>query len=186
MSRDERLRWTELSRRKIGAYGIFDLSTAERRAADGREGSFTLLSAPDWVNVVPVIRDAAGRARFIMVRQYRHGAEAVTTEFPAGLVGPGEAPADAAARELLEETGRRAGRLTLLGSVRPNPAFMDNWCHTFLAEDLSEPGERSLDELEVLEVGEVAEDELVKSIGTGEFVNSLVMVALLWYTLHKA
>src|SRR5512138_2544631 len=109
MPRDEHLRWTELSRRKLGSYSIFDLYSAERRAADGRTGSFTLLSAPDWVNVVPVIRDASGRVRFVMVRQYRHGVEAVTTEFPAGLVSPGEPPAEAAARELEEETGRRAG-----------------------------------------------------------------------------
>jgi ADP-ribose pyrophosphatase len=187
MSQDaEHLLWSEQSRRKLGSYNIFDLFVSERRAADGRSGRFYLLSAPDWVNVVPVIRDADGRRRFVMVRQYRHGADMVTTEFPAGLVSPGEKPEETAARELAEETGRTAGRLTALGKIRPNPAFLDNWCHVFLAEDLSEPGERRLDEMELLDVREVWEEELVRNVGTGEYVNSLVMAALLWYTLHKA
>ena len=182
----EHLLWSEQSRRKLGSYNIFDLFVCERRAADGRSGSFYLLTAPDWVNVVPVIRGADGRTRFVMVRQYRHGADMVTTEFPAGLVSPGEKPEEAAARELAEETGRTAGRMTALGKIRPNPAFMNNWCHVFLAEDLSEPGDKKLDEMEILDVRVVSEEELQSNVGTGEYVNSLVMAALLWYTLHKA
>jgi ADP-ribose pyrophosphatase len=143
-----------------------------------------VLTAPDWVNVVPVLKDPAGGVRFLMVRQYRHGIEKVTTEFPSGLVDPGEGPAEAAARELLEETGRTAGKLVLLGKISHNPPFMTNWCYSFLAEDLSDAGEQRLDPLEVLDVVEVPKGDLELSIGTGEYVNSLVMVALLWYNLR--
>ena len=86
-----------------------------------------------------------------MVRQYRHGADLITTEFPAGLVERGEDPAAAAGRELMEETGFRAGRLTLLGELTPNPAFMTNRCFTYLAEDLHPVGGPALDDLEALE-----------------------------------
>jgi 8-oxo-dGTP pyrophosphatase MutT (NUDIX family) len=165
----------------LASCSIFDLIQTRSSAADGTSGDFYILSASDWVNVVPVIRGAEGEPYFLMVRQYRHGAAQVTTEFPAGIVNRGETPREAAERELAEETGRTAGRVTLLGKVAPNPAFMNNWCHTYLAEDLSAPGEKSLDHLENLETVEVPLRDVEKGVGSGELVNSLVMVALFWY-----
>jgi 8-oxo-dGTP pyrophosphatase MutT (NUDIX family) len=180
------LEWVESSRTRIASCSLFDVYLARSTAADGRSGDFCLLTTADWVNVVPVIHDAGGGERFLMVRQFRHGAGRVTTEFPAGLVEKGEPPLQAAERELREETGRRAGRMTLLGTVSPNPAFMSNTCYTYLAEDLSEPERTELDSLEVLEAIEVPASELERRIGTGEFINSLVLVALLWYTRRKS
>jgi 8-oxo-dGTP pyrophosphatase MutT (NUDIX family) len=159
---------------------------ARRTAVDGRSGEFCLLTAPDWVNVVPVIRGTDGSERFLMVRQYRHGAGIVTTEFPAGLVEQGEEPLAAAERELREETGRKAGRMTLLGRVSPNPAFMSNWCYTYLAEDLSLPAGSDLDHLEILEPVEVPAAELEERAASGEYVNSLVLVALLLFRRGKS
>src|SRR5680860_1592410 len=53
---------------------------------------------------------------FILVRQFRPALRRSTIEFPAGSIEEGESPEGAAARELLEETGYRAGSLQLLGS----------------------------------------------------------------------
>ena len=184
--KDAHLRWKELSRRTIASGGIFDLFAADRMSHGGLRGEFWILEARDWVTVVPVIQDTAGEPCFIMVRQYRHGAETITTEFPAGLVEHGEDPRAAAERELLEETGFRAGRMTLIGSVSPNPAFMSNRCFTYLAEDLTRSGEKSLDPLEQLEAVEVPVPVVSRRIGTGELINSLVAVAFLWYTRTRA
>jgi ADP-ribose pyrophosphatase len=180
---DARLLWTERSRELLARCGIFDLYRSHRAAPDGREGDFHVLEAPDWVNVIPVVHDP-GRGRcFLMVRQHRHGADRVTTEFPAGLVDPGEDPLASAQRELAEETGQRAGRMTALGRVAPNPAFMTNWCTTYLAEDLAPTAGASLDALELLETRLVPVRELFERAGTGEYVNSLVLVALAWFLL---
>jgi 8-oxo-dGTP pyrophosphatase MutT (NUDIX family) len=186
MRDDEHLRWKELSRRRLTSHSLFDLYLSERASTDGARGEFLILSAPDWVNVVAVVPNAEGEECFLMVRQYRHGLGVVTTEFPAGLVEPGEDPWEAGARELREETGYRAGRMTLIGRVSPNPAFMTNWCSTYLAEDLERVGDKTLDDLEQLEAVEVPARTLLENLGAGEFVNSLVMVAYFWYTRSKA
>jgi ADP-ribose pyrophosphatase len=176
--RDAHLKWKELSRRQIASCGVFDLFAVERVSASGRRGEFWVLAARDWVNVVPVLRASNGERSFLMVRQYRHGAELITTEFPAGLVEKGEDPAAAAARELLEETGHRAGRLTLIGDLHPNPAFMNNRCFTFLAEDLEPAGPQALDELETVDFMSLPVSEVQARAGRGELVNALTLVAL--------
>ena len=164
---------------------VFDIHAATRVSPAGQEGEFCIIETPDWVNVVPVLRGPGGEERFLMVRQYRQGARMVTTEFPAGLVDPGEDPRDTAIRELREETGCTAGALTLIGTIAPNPAFMTNLCHTFLAEGISRAGETDPDDLELLEIREVDGDELERAIGTGEFVNSLVLSAYLLYRRNQ-
>jgi len=183
---DEHLRWTEHARTRLASCAFFQFYSSERRSNSGKSASFCLLDAPDWVNIVPVLRDPSGEERFLMVRQYRHGADLITTEFPAGLLEPGEDPVAAAHRELREETGYRAGRMTLLGRVSPNPAFMNNWCSTYLAEDLVPAGEPNLDELEELSTVTLSARALEEGIGRGELVNSMVLVALLWYRLARS
>jgi ADP-ribose diphosphatase len=186
MRDDHSLHWKELSRRRVTSHSLFDLHVSERESSRGARGEFLILDAPDWVNVVPVVPNAAGEECFLMVRQYRHGLGAITTEFPAGLIEEGEDPREAAERELREETGYRAARVTLLGRVSPNPAFMTNWCSTFLAEGLERAGEKDLDALEELDSIMIPVREVQDRMGTGEYINSLVMVAFLWYTRRKA
>ena len=147
----------------------------------GLRGEFWILEARDWVTVVPVINDPSGRPCFVMVRQYRHGADMITTEFPSGLVEQDEDPADAAVRELREETGHRASRLVPLGALRPNPAFMTNRSFTFAAEGLENDGAQSLDELESLDALTIPVDEVYAQAGRGELVNAMTIVALAEY-----
>jgi ADP-ribose pyrophosphatase len=178
---DDRLRWEEHARTHVASCSIFDLYASQRTSPEGKTGEFCILAAPDWVTVVPVLTDERGEELFLLVRQYRHGGEIITTEFPAGLVDPGEESLHAAARELEEETGYRAGRMTLLGRVSPNPAFMSNWCATYLAEDLHRVGEPSLDETEELRSFTQPAAEMRQRLGTGELVNSQTLVSFfLW------
>ena len=178
---DEEQGWRERERQVVARCGIFDLVRAERTSGDGRRGVFHILEAPDWVNVVPVLPGE----RFLMVRQYRQGIRRVTVEFPAGLAEPGEDPAQAAARELEEETGRRASSLRAIGRIAASPAFMDNWCSTFCAEGLTRIGPARPDELERLQVVEVGLAELSEKIGSGEFINPMTVVAWSWYLRYR-
>ena len=133
-----------------------------------------VLETPAWCNIVARTDDD----RIVVVRQYRFGIAATTTEIPGGMVDPGEAPLDAAVRELSEETGYRAARWETLGSVQPNPAFQDNLLHMFLAESAERVCEPRPDPGEDLRVDTLSEDECVAAIRAGEIRHSLVLCAL--------
>lgn len=91
-----------------------------------------VLESVDWVNVVA----ATKYGKLVMVEQYRFGIGDLTVEPAAGLVAPGEDSLAAAKRELLEETGYAGDKWHYLGSVQPNPAFHNNLCHHWLAQDV--------------------------------------------------
>jgi ADP-ribose pyrophosphatase len=119
-----------------------------RSPRTGRTMKRVVLEAPDWVNILAL----TPTNEILLVRQFRFGSGHITTEIPAGLVDPGETPLQAAKRELKEETGYTSSKWSDLGSVDPNPAFLNNRCHHFLAEDIIKTGEPDLDEGEDIEV----------------------------------
>jgi len=175
------LRWTEVQRRLLLEGSIFNICEVRRKSSENVEGDFILLDAPDWVTVVPVFEGPEGEDSFLMVEQFRHGSGNVTIEFPAGTVEPGEDPLSAAARELIEETGFRAGKLFPLGSISPNPAFMNNRVHFYLATGLGKEAEQSLDLHEQINYSIYPAEEVRRKMGGGKFDNGVMMLALEYY-----
>jgi ADP-ribose pyrophosphatase len=171
------IKWTRLGRRELLSCPIFTVAERENEGPGGRRGSFIVLEAPDWATVVPVLRHG-GEDCFLMVRQYRHGSDELSLEFPGGVVERGEEPAAAALRELAEETGYEASSLRPAGSVSPNPAFMANRYHVFLAEGLSLSRPTDLDEHEAIDALIVPAREVRAAMGLGEYSHALMAAAL--------
>ena len=128
------------------------------------------------VAVLPLFRDGT----VACVRQYRYPHAAVLTEIPAGkLESKTEDHAQAALRELREETGCRCGRLTLLGRFYSSPAILDECIDLFLAEDLT-PGQASPDEDEFVRPERLPLSRLVVLVLAGEIPDGKTQAAVLW------
>ena len=117
-------------------------------------------------------------AKIVLVRQYRYAPDTWLWEIPAGILEPDEDPQDCAARELTEETGYRAGRLSLLTTLHSSPGFSDEVIHLFRAEELK-PGEAKPDPGENLEVRIFNVSEAVGMIARGEITDSKTVAGIL-------
>jgi ADP-ribose pyrophosphatase len=98
---------------------FFDIVARTMRSG---QQPYYLLRLPDYVGIVAITE----HGRILAVRQYRPAVDRYTVELPAGLVDPGEAPAESAARELMEETGYEASELEVLGPMLTDAGRMTN------------------------------------------------------------
>ena len=127
------------------------------------------------VSVIPILPDG----RVIMERQYRYAHGRVFFEIPAGKLDyPGEDPLSAAQRELREETGAVAGKMTYLGALDTSPAILDERIYMYMAEDLSF-GERELDDDEFLNVEYASLSDLYGMVMRGEISDAKTQISVL-------
>lgn len=177
---ENQLKWRVTDTKRLLHTPVFDVNEQHEIAATGIEGDYVAMEAPDWAMVVAEYQDS-----FVLVRQWRHSAECLSLEFPGGVVDGGEDAATAARRELKEETGFEAGKLTHLGTVSPNPALFKNQFHVYLAEELRQTGAQSLDSDELLTYELMPTDEVIRGYGKGEFAHALMGTALMLYLQYR-
>nr|WP_218645015.1 NUDIX hydrolase [Aquitalea sp. LB_tupeE] len=146
---------------------------------DGAEASREYILHPGAVAILALTADR----QLVLERQYRYPAGRVFVEIPAGKIDPNEAPALTARRELLEETGYRAGRWLHLGTAYPCIGYSNEQISYYLAEDL-ELGERELDEGEFLEVFTLPLEQVMQMTLSGEICDSKSIVGLHWLAAH--
>ncbi len=145
-----------------------------RNPRTAKEIRAVVFDSTDWVNIVAFTPER----RLVVVKQYRFGIGAVTTEIPGGLIDPGEEHREAAARELREETGHTSTQWTYLGASEPNPAVFNNLLHHWLAEDATATHPLEQDDGEDIVVDTMSLDEVRQAVQAGDIRHSLVLAAL--------
>jgi ADP-ribose pyrophosphatase len=117
--------------RKLGEEVVYErfrrIVSRRFQLPDGRTADFEVLYGPDTVAVLALTKDD----EVILVREFRPGPEEVVLELPGGLVDEGQTPAEAAHRELLEETGYE-GAVVAAGMMF-HDAYSTNTKHAFVA-----------------------------------------------------
>lgn len=147
---------------------------------DGPSVSFERVEYGAAVVLVPT--DAEGR--LLLVRQYRHAVGRTLLELPAGGIDSGEDPADAALRELREETGYR-GTMRRIGGMFLAPGYSDEYQHVFVARDLV-PDALEPDEEEDLRLERMTLDEALAAVDAEQIADAKSVAALMMYVRAAA
>jgi ADP-ribose pyrophosphatase len=116
----------------------------------------------------------------ILERQYRHAAGQYLIELPAGSRDAGEAPLAAAKRELIEETGYRAKKWTLLLRYFASPGFLGEWMQIYLARDIRE-GVATPELDEHIEILRMPLSEAMKLVAEGKIHDGKTLIGLSLY-----
>ncbi len=126
---------TVISTNDIYKGRVIHLSVKEIRLPDGSIGRREIIEHPGAVCIVPVT-DAG---EVLMVRQFRLASGVNLLEVPAGTLEPDEEPAVCALRELEEETGWTAAKLTPLYEAFLAPGYSTELMYAYMATSLSKP-----------------------------------------------
>ena len=131
--------------------------------------------------ILPVMDDGA----IVMIRNYRYAVDETLLELPAGMLEPGEDPAEGARRELTEETGCTAGAIEPLGSFFSAPGSTDETMHAYLATGLT-PGRQNLEDYERITVEIYPDSQVRRMVLDGTIHDAKTIAALSLYWLRKA
>jgi len=169
----------DLTEKKLASEIIFEGKVVKLRrdtveVPGGARAVREVIEHPGGVGIVPV----DGDGNVLMVRQFRYPLGRVVLEIPAGKLERGEDHRITAVRELSEEVGAEAGKMTYLGYAYASPGFCDESIHLYLAEDLTF-GECHPDEDEFLLPERIPLSELVEMALDGRLDDGKSVIGVL-------
>jgi ADP-ribose pyrophosphatase len=154
----------------------FDVHAVQVPGSEGRTVRREVVVHPGAVAILPLLGDD----QVVLIHNERVAAGQRLWELPAGTLEPTELPEVCAARELVEETGYRAGRIAELLRFYTTPGFCNEFMYAYLAEDLRHVGQE-LDEGETIHVQPVAIAEALSMVHDGRIVDGKTIAVLLYY-----
>jgi ADP-ribose pyrophosphatase len=120
------------------------------------------------------------KGKVILVKQHRfpHG---YVLEIPAGTLERGEKPIKCAFREIQEETGYKASKMTHFLTFYPSIGYNKEAIHCFVAKKLKKVSNLMLDEDEIISVVKIDFKRLVSMIKAGKIIDSKTICAVMTY-----
>ena len=165
-----------LSSKTVYEGPIFGIRRDEVIEPSGVRTTREVITHPGSVVVLPVLPDG----RILLIQQYRHAAHQYLWELVAGRIDAGESPREAAARELIEETGYRAKSLRVFLYMFPTPGFLEEKMYILLAKGLT-AGEAEPEEDEKIISRPYNRKKLEEMIRTGKLRDAKSVAGILFY-----
>ena len=166
--------WKTLSTKPMYANRWLSLREDLVELPDGRTTIYGVVTCGQCVGILPFLDPDT----VLLIQQYRYVARRMTWEMPTGGVHAAEAIEEAAQRELAEEIGYRAGRLTHVSTYHTSKSVLDETAHLFLGEEMTNL-ELPPDETEFIEVRPFPFSKVFQMVLSGEIVDSMTIIAVL-------
>ena len=154
---------------------LLDVRRDEVRLPNGNISTREWIKHPGAVCMIPQLPDN----RIALIRQYRYPVQQEMIELPAGKMEENENPEACAMRELEEEIGFRAEKLTFLTHIYPAIGFADELMWLYMAENLVKTISNQ-DEDEFLEIMPTPLKKALKMVWHGEITDAKTIIGILW------
>ena len=164
---------------KIAHKGTYlTLNSDEVLLPNGNISTREWIKHPGAVCCIPILPDG----KIGLIKQYRYGPRQEFIEIPAGKLDKEELPENCANRELAEEIGYKAKKLTLLTKIHPAIGFSNEVMWLFLGEQLVKT-KRKLDHDEFLDLSPTSLEKAYDLILTGNITDVKTIIGIFW--LHR-
>ena len=154
---------------------LLDIRRDVVRLPNGNTSTREWIKHPGAVCIIPRLPDD----RIALIRQYRYPVQQEMIELPAGKLEENENPKDCAMREMEEEIGYHAEKITFLTHIHPAIGFADEVMWLYLAEDLIKTA-LNQDEDEFLELMPTPLDQAVQMVWDGKITDTKTIIGILW------
>ncbi len=171
------MRWTVHGERSIYDSEWMCLRLTDVELPDGHRFEHHVVRYPHDAAGTVVVDPNRG---VLLLWRHRFITDTWGWEIPAGRVDPGETPAQAATREVLEETGWRPGALRPIASYHPSNGSADQVFHLFVADGAEHVGD-PVDAFESERIEWVDPERVRTEIRAGRMPDGMSLTAVLWW-----
>ena len=169
------LKESTISSKKVYEGSFLDVRKDIVNLPDGNTSTREWINHPGAACIIPVLSDG----RLALIKQYRYPVKSIMIELPAGKLDPGEDPEECAVRELEEEIGYSAGKLTFVSKIHPAIGFANEEMWIFLAENLIK-SQKNTDRDEFVELIPTSIKDSVKMVWNGTITDVKTIIGILW------
>lgn len=171
-----------LSKKEMYTGKRFSVEQVVYQDQNGKRVTRDHVVGPDAVAILPVTKDG----KIVFVKEVRTAVgQDISFDLPAGKVEKGENPELTALRELQEETGYQAKKLTFLCSYYASKGYTSEKVYLYLAEELEEKGKQNLDEDEKIDVEEISYEKVYQMLWQKKLDSSPLYISLLMYAQQR-
>ena len=171
---------TELKESTVSSEKVYDGTFLDVRKdivklPNGNKSTREWINHPGAACIIPIMSDG----KLALIKQYRYPVRSTMIELPAGKLDIGEKPEVCAIRELEEEIGYLADKLTFVTKIHPAIGFANEEMWIFLAENLIK-SKKNTDHDEFVELIPTSIEDALHMVWNGAITDVKTIIGILW------